>query len=169
MAKQPLPFLQDQVIGWYQPHIAVNWDGLVPDPKTGELVKLPSMTKQSFKEECDINNIVKRFELTGVIDHLNQKAREGVYTDLPDPLDFQGALELVREAQDAFNSLPADIRARFQNDPEAFLSFTSDPSNQDEMIKLGLAVDNRPPAAAGSQPLEPPAAVPVPPPVPPKA
>lgn len=144
MSKKPFNFVPD-VVGWYQPHIAVDWDGLVPDPKTGELVKEPSMTKQSFKEECDINNIVKRFEATGIIDHLNNRAREGMYVDLPDALDFQASLNLVAQAEAAFNSLSADLRARFDNNPEAFLAFTGDPANQEEMIALGLAVDTRPP------------------------
>lgn len=135
------------VIGWFQPHRPVTWDGMIADPKTGELVKEPSMTKQSFKEECDINNIVRRFEATGVIDHLNMRAREGVYTDLPDPIDFQGALNVVLAAETAFGSLPADLRARFGNDAEQFLAFTADPANQEEMIKLGLAVDTRVPEA----------------------
>lgn len=133
-----------QVIGFYHPHKPVNWTGEILDPKTGEFVKEASMTKQSFKEECDINNIVKRFEATGILEHLNMRTREGMYVDLPDPLDFQESLEIVRQAESAFMSLPADLRARFGNDPEQFLAFTNDPANQEEMIKLGLATDTRP-------------------------
>ena len=33
------------------------------DPDTGE--ELESLTQQSFKDECDINEIVRRFGLTG--------------------------------------------------------------------------------------------------------
>lgn len=149
-------FLPD-IVGWYQPHIAVNWTGEILDPKTGELVKEPSMTKQSFKDECDINNIVKRFEATGIIDHLNQRAREGVFVDLPDALDFQAALNLVAQAETAFMELPAALRARFENNPEKFLAFTADPANQQEMITLGLATDNRPPPKPPAEPPAPPA------------
>lgn len=144
--------VQQDAIGWYQPHLAVNSDDLVVDPRTGEISKMPSMTKQSFKEECDINNIVKRFEATGIVDHLNEKAREGVYTDLPDSMDYQQALEIGRKAQEAFASLPATIRATFQNDPAAFLAFVENPANQDKLIEMGLATDNRPPAPPPAAP-----------------
>lgn len=140
-----------KVVGWFQPHAPYNWDGLVPDPKTGELVKEPSMTKQSFVAECDINNIVRDFTQTGQIAHINEKAAQGAYVDLPDTMDFQHGLELVRQAQASFDSLPAQVRARFANNPAEFLAFMGDPANQEEMIKLGLASDTRPP-----QPPEPP-------------
>lgn len=128
--------------GFFHPHAPCNWDGLVPDPKTGELVKELSMTKQSFKEECDINNIIKEFGVTGIARHIREN--EGLFIDLPDALDFQESLNLVAKAQEAFAALPAQVRARFQNDAQAFLEFTADPSNQEEMIKLGLAKDLRP-------------------------
>lgn len=134
---------QMEVIGWYQPHIAVDWDGMVPDPKTGELVKEPSMTKQSFKDECDINTIVKRIEAPGMMDLLHQQTLAGRYEDLPDQFDYQSAIEVSRQAGEAFMSLPAAARARFQNNPAEFLAFMADPANQEEAIKLGLAVDKR--------------------------
>ena len=41
-------------------------------------------------------------------------------------------------AQEAFNSLPSDIRKKFDNDPAEFLEFVSDEKNNDEMIQMGL-------------------------------
>ena len=32
----------------------------------------PSLTKQSFTKECDINNIMKKYQKTGAIDHVNK-------------------------------------------------------------------------------------------------
>ena len=37
-------------------------------------------------------------------------------------------------------TMPADVRARFNNDPALFVDFCSDEANLDEMRKLGLAV-----------------------------
>lgn len=133
------------VIGWFQPHAPYNWDGLVLDKKTGELVKEPSATKQSFVAECDINNIVREFTHTGQVAHINEKAALGAFIDLPDTTDYQQAVELARAGQVAFDQLPAQVRARFGNDPAQFLDFMGDPANQQEAIDLGLAVDNRPP------------------------
>jgi len=138
-------------IGWYQPHAPVDWTGEVLDLKTGESVKEPSMTKQSHKEECDINNIIKQYQVTGIVAHISEKAASGAYVDLPDPLDFQQSLNLVMEAQASFDSLPSSVRSRFENDPTRFLEFMQNPENQEEMISLGLAKDTRP-APAPSQP-----------------
>lgn len=142
--------------GFYLPHKPVNWTGEILDLKTGELVKEPSMTKQSFMADCDINNIIKAFSATGVWNHINERAAQGVYTDLPDPIDFQQSLQLVRDAEASFASLPAAVRARFENNPEQFLAFVADPRNQEEMIKLGLATDNRPPQPKEEAPPPPP-------------
>lgn len=130
------------VMGFFHPHKPVDWTGEIVDPKTGELVKEPSMTKQSFKEECDINNIIREFGVTGIATHIRQN--EGLFVDLPAPMEFQEAIELARGAQSAFDALPAQVRARFENDPEQFLAFMGNPDNQEEMIKLGLAKDTRP-------------------------
>lgn len=132
------------VIGFYQPgDRRQDWDGLITDPKTGELVKELSMTKQSFVQECDINNIVFEFTQHGMVTHVNERAQQGAFVDLPDSVDYQEAIEIARSAQTAFDQLPAHIRRRFDNSPEKFLDFLQDPANQDEAIKLGLATDSR--------------------------
>lgn len=132
---------QIEVTGWFQPHRAVVWDGYVTDPLTGETAKEPSLTKQAHKDECDINNIVKAFNATGVLNHLKTAEQAGVFTDLPDPFSYQDALNLTIQAQHSFSQLPSDIRARFGNDPAQFLAFTGDPANAQELINMGLATE----------------------------
>lgn len=143
-------------IGFYRPHKRVTFDNLKVDLKTGELVEIPSLTKQEFVAECDINNIIKQYGATGQLRHISAKAAQGAYLDLPDDLDFQASLETVRQAQEAFATLPSSTRARFENDPAKFLHFLSDPANQDEAIKLGFARDTRPPPKAPETPPTPP-------------
>lgn len=92
--------------------------------------------KQSFAQECDINQIIRKHDQTGLLSHV--RADPGAFMDLPDQMDFQEALERVKRADEAFASLPADIRARFQNDPLFFLSFIGDPANAVEARELGL-------------------------------
>jgi len=130
--------------GFYRPHKRVVEDGRVVHPVTGELSYPPSRTKQSAMAECDINNIIRQFKSTGQITHINAQMQQGAYIDLPDDLDFQLSLETVRQGENAFMTLPAKTRQRFDNDPAKFLQFMADPANQDEMIKLGLAKDTRP-------------------------
>lgn len=122
----------------------------------GELVPQVSMTKQEFLPDCDIHNILAEFKVTGQIKHLAANTAAGVYADLSGLPDFQTALNTVVAGEAAFASLPSKLRARFENDPAQFLDFMSNPDNQDEAIKLGLAVDTRPPAPPQEPPKTPP-------------
>lgn len=96
------------------------------------------MTKQEFQAECDINNIIKQFSATGVIRHISAKAAEGAYQDLPDPIEFQDGLHIVQQATESFMTLPAKVRARFENDPASFLAFMAEPGNAEEIKTMGL-------------------------------
>jgi len=147
------------VVGFYMPgDRRQDYDGLAPDPKTGELVYQPSMTKQSFVAECDINNIVKEYTPQAMAQLTLMNLQAGNFQDLPDASDYQTMLETLRRTDEAFALLPAKIRARFDNDPAQFVEFFNDPANQEEAIKLGLASDLRPP-----EPSAPPPAPPAPP------
>lgn len=139
---------------FYYPHNrADTWEtGEVLDPRTGELVREPSRTKQSFVAECDINNILKQYKLTGQIRHISAKAAQGSYVDLPEPQDFQEAMNTVIAAEDSFATLPSHVRARFGNDPSQFLGFMADPANAEEMIRLGLATKPTPPPSPPPSP-----------------
>jgi phage internal scaffolding protein len=116
----------------------VTRDNEYRDPHTGEITTMPSMTKQEFQHECDINNVIKSFTATGMFKHVSAAASSGAYQDLPDAYDFQEALHQVQQAREAFMTLPAKLRSRFGNDPTEFLAFTHDPANKDELRTLGL-------------------------------
>lgn len=101
----------------------------------------PSLTNQQFARECDINVIVSQFQKTGLVTHLaNGAPQSGDFTDFGDSTYFQSAQNYLIEAQSAFDALPAEVRARFSNDPAKLLDFVNNQDNQDEAIKLGLAV-----------------------------
>ena len=96
-----------------------------------------SRTKQSFKNECDVNNILKNYNKTGILPEGNP----GEYRDL-DGTDYQDYMNTIAGAQSHFNDLPSAIRKRFENDPSKFLSFVHDDKNIDEAHKLGLLRDD---------------------------
>jgi len=95
----------------------------------------PSLTKQSFRDECDINNILRKFNVTG---ELPVGSFQPQYGDFSGITDYQSALNAVMAAQDSFLALPAKVRAKFDNDPALFVEFASDEANKDEMKALGL-------------------------------
>ncbi|QCQ85095.1 internal scaffolding protein [Blackfly microvirus SF02] len=96
-----------------------------------------SLTQQSFKDECDINNIVRKSEAHGFISHTNP-ARPIWGADLGDSVDYHSSLNYIQEAQDSFMALPAHIRARFSNDPGQLLDFVGNDDNYAEAKSLGL-------------------------------
>lgn len=102
--------------------------------------KEPTMTQQQFADDCDINNIMAKYEKTGQVTHLSNK--QGVYGDFSDITDYQDMLHRVAAAQESFQTLPAKTRQRFQNDPGELISFLQDRKNYDEAISLGLIVPN---------------------------
>lgn len=102
----------------------------------------PGLTKQNHKQECNVNFILAKYQKTGIIAHRNEF--ETRYDDATS-MDFQEAMNKVIATQQMFNELPSTIRKKFNHRPEQFLEFVNDPKNQDEMIELGLATDNRPP------------------------
>lgn len=119
----------------------------------------PSLAKQAFAAECDINNIMKRFEKDGILSHfMTYGGQYGEFTDCP---EYHDAMNKITAANEMFLSLPATIRARFAHDPGAFLDFVEKPENRAELVKMGLARET--PPSNPSAPREP---LPAPPPSP---
>lgn len=127
---------------------------VVPRSRLMQKFDQPSRTKQSFKDECDINKIMKKFERTGMVAHLSKY--QGSYADVSGGVDYHTALNTVAAAKEMFLTLPAKVRARFEHDPGAFLDFVGDPANEKEMVEMGLK----------KAPVAPPAPAPAPDPAP---
>lgn len=116
---------------------AYNYDRDVESLHTGTVNNEESMTQQSFAEEVDINTIVRRFGITGTMPQNLSPPTYELFTDI---IDYHSAMNAVVAARETFDALPAAVRARFQNDPGAFVDFCMDEKNLDEMRKMGLAV-----------------------------
>ena len=106
------------------------------DPKTqGE-----SLTVQSQAEDADINVMMKRFGVTG---QLPTTARVPDYGDWTEVSDYRSALHQVMEAQENFLQLSPKVRAQFENDPQQFADYASDPNNIKQMREWGLAIPEK--------------------------
>lgn len=115
---------------------------LMPSVRLRKSYNTPSRAKQSMKDECDINQIMKQFRTSGLVAHNNQS--EGNYTDLGTGVEYHDAMNVITQAQQTFDTLPAHLRDRFNNSPEKFLNFVSNEDNLDEMREMGLAVPSKP-------------------------
>lgn len=99
-----------------------------------KLVTGPGLTKQSFRDECDINRIMKRYAQSGTL----PPGLPGTYGDFTGPGELLDAYELVKNAEEQFNALPSALRERFHNKPAEFLAFVGQEKNREEAEKLGL-------------------------------
>jgi len=89
-------------------------------------------TKQSFKDETDIQKIMSRFSVSGTISHLAKY--EGTYSDFSD-FDFHEQTNKLTRGREIFDDLPAEIRREFGQSPAAFFAYVNDPANAEELRK----------------------------------
>jgi phage internal scaffolding protein len=112
-----------------------NYDKDAASNESGLACEEPSLAQQHFKDECDINNILRQFNVTGMLPESTLSPRYGDFTGIG---DYHTALNRVMAVQDEFEALPAQIRARFENDPAQLIEFLENSENRSEAEKLGL-------------------------------
>lgn len=120
---------------FYRPHPRVSLD-------CGDHL----ITKQSHKAECDIHNILRQYQRTGILEHVARGQQ--AFIELPDALDYQASLHVIANAQAAFAALPSTVRDHFSNSPELFLSAFTDPTQHSTLADLGLLTT--PPTSSSS-------------------
>lgn len=128
-----------QLFSFYRPHKRVVFKS-----------NKPSRTKQEFRDECNINSIMAKYQKGEMVTHVNRFG--GNYGDFTSVQDYQSSLNQVMQAQDMFLTLPAKVRSEFHNDPGRFLAFVQDPKNADELVKMGLATARLPEASGEASP-----------------
>jgi phage internal scaffolding protein len=111
----------------YSPRVRVQFDFVQP-----------SRTQQHFKDECDIDRILKKYSTTGFLVDPLAPRREPLFGDFSESMSFMEAQTRIARVREAFDSLPSQIRDRFANDPHRLLAWCEDPANQKEAIELGL-------------------------------
>ena len=118
-----------------------NYNRAAASIATGTSNTLPSLTIKSEREETDINVMLRRFGVTGQLPVVTPPPSLDAFDEV---FDFQSAMNIIRASEESFNSLDAEVRSRFSNDPHRFVNFCSDPVNLPEMRKMGLAVPEPP-------------------------
>jgi phage internal scaffolding protein len=112
-----------------------NYDKDAASNESGLHCEDASLAQQHFKEECDINTILEKFNISGMLPEQPLSPRYGDFTGIS---DYHTALNRVFAAQDEFEALPAQIRARFNNDPAQLIEFLENSDNRPEAEELGL-------------------------------
>jgi len=95
-----------------------------------------TMAQQQFKDESDINTLVKKYLLKGVTPP-GARIKPPQYADFTS-IDFQEMQNTIADVQFNFQSLPARLRSKFQNSPYQLLRWLENPANEAEAVKYGL-------------------------------
>ena len=113
--------------------------GIVVDHREDALALVPDVefddkAKQSFKDSCDVNKILKKAQRTGSLAHV-EKYPENMYGEF-EGVDLLGAFERDQRAKEMFADLPSEVRAEFGHDPYTFFGFATDPANIKRLAEL---------------------------------
>lgn len=117
-----------------------NYDTNAASDESGLACEEPSLAQQHFKDECDINNILRQFSINGLLPESTLPPKYGDFTGIS---DYKTALDRVIAADEEFMNLPATIRARFNNDAAELIQFLDNDQNREEAVKLGLLEPNQ--------------------------
>lgn len=97
------------------------------------------LTHQSFRDECDINNILRAWSADGIT---TVNASQPAYLDLSNVEDYKASIDRLQAANDAFDALPSKLRYHFKNDPAELLKYIHNPATtKADLAALGL-IDN---------------------------
>lgn len=100
-----------------------------------------SLTHTDMKKQCDINNIVEQYVMTGTLPSVRGAAftkRYPMFGDFTVGNDFQTIQNTLKASEMAFLELPSRVRERFHNNPAELVSFLQDEGNRKEAEELGL-------------------------------
>ena len=98
---------------------------------------------QSFKNQCDINLIMKQYEKTGMLPQ--QTSIPARYSDNTNIPSLEAAFEATSKAMDAFYELPPEVRRHMDNDPSQLENFINNDENIPLLKKHGIIIERAQP------------------------
>jgi phage internal scaffolding protein len=130
------------------------------DPVKGLEFTQSSLTQQQFKDECEIESLLKAHNLGQVMGILNNHERQPLYGDVSDIPDFHDAQNHVARATEYFEGLPSDVRSRFNNSLSEFLTTLNNPDAREALSEMGVLkkVEDKAADKVDVQPVVPPVA-----------
>lgn len=108
------------------------------DPVKGLVFREPSLTQQQFKDECEIESLLKAHNLSQVMGIVNNHGQQPLYGDVSDIPDFHDAKNHLARATEYFEGLPSDVRSRFNNSLSEFLTTLNNPDAREALTEMGV-------------------------------
>lgn len=107
----------------------------------------PSLTDKSFAPACDVNNIVRHYQQTGLDPHIERKKLE-TYGVAPTQ-SFSEAMRNKAELDSIFASLPDSVRAQHANNSTAWFEYLGSDEASQELLDA-MATPPAEPAPQGA-------------------
>lgn len=104
-----------------------------PKGRATSFKDVKSKTEQAHKNDCDINEILRRSQKTGTVPTFTTVI--GDFANLP---DYHEAQQRLAEAKEAFDRLPSKTRSFFKNDPIELVNYALNPENRAMCESLGI-------------------------------
>ncbi len=102
--------------------------------------KLHGRTKQSQRDECDINMLLERYQRDASLGHLEKYGGQyGNYADY----DFENHVTKIAEMDTIFEQLPAEVKKDFGQSTNKFFEFVTNPENEDRLAELLPEIANQ--------------------------
>ncbi len=102
--------------------------------------KLHGKTKQSQKDECDINMLLERYQRNASLGHLEKYGGQyGNYAEY----DFENHVTKIAEMNTIFEQLPAEVKKDFGQSTNKFFEFVTNPENAERLPELLPEIANQ--------------------------
>lgn len=101
---------------------------------------LPDLCRQSERDSCDINLIIKQFDRQqlAALDAMPRR-----FMDVSEVGTLQEQLSRLAEVGQYFAQLPADVREEFDNSEMVFLEAIGDPDFEKSLAEFGVKVEKK--------------------------
>lgn len=97
-----------------------------------------TLTRQEFKEECDINNILRRYGVDTPI------ALNGAYQTTDYSIDLQQALSAVEAARGVLDHVPEELKSKYRTPYDVLAAAENGDYQRDlDALKAAKAADQR--------------------------
>lgn len=113
-----------------------NYDRDAVSKETALVCNDVSLTQQNFKDDCDINIMIRKY---GVLPVSEVNWNEFDATVIP--TDYHQLQNMLKDADEAFLSLPGEIRASVDNDPVKFLAMVDAQRAAAKQEKVSVKAD----------------------------
>lgn len=96
--------------------------------------------QQQFKDDCDINLILKKYGIDRVAPESVQIPVEHFRDVSATPKDLTAAYNLIRESEEMFYELPAELRRAVNDDPRRLMELAQSENGIKELQRLGFGL-----------------------------